>query len=47
LLHPHFALNPGDCRFSNDGRYFVVSTEYGSVSIFGYDLKNFYETCPS
>jgi hypothetical protein len=26
LLHPHFALNPGDCRFSKDGQYFVVST---------------------
>lgn len=26
LLHPQFFLNPGDCRFSKDGKYFVVST---------------------
>jgi len=26
LLHPQFSLNPGDCRFSKDGKYFVVST---------------------
>ncbi len=47
LLHPQFSLNPGDCRFSKDGKYLVVSTEYGSISVFGYDLKNFYDTCPS
>lgn len=26
LLYPYFSLNPGDCRFSKDGKYFVVST---------------------
>jgi hypothetical protein len=30
-----------------DGLSFIVSSEYGSVSIYGYDIKKFYNLCPN
>lgn len=47
LLHPQYPLTPADCRFSKDGLSFVVSTESGTVSIFGYAIKSFYGLCPT
>ena len=47
LSHPSFCLVPSECRFSQDGLSFLVATEYGNVSLYGYDIKNFYKTYPT
>ena len=46
-MHPQFNLIPTECRFSQDGLSFIVSSEYGSVSIYGYDSKMFFSLTPS
>jgi bromodomain and WD repeat domain containing protein 1/3 len=46
ILHPQFSLIPTECRFTQDGLSFIVSTEYGSVSLYGYDSKLFYALTP-
>lgn len=45
-MHPQFRLIPSECRFSQDGLTFIVATEYGSISIYGYDSKIFYSMSP-
>jgi hypothetical protein len=47
ILHPQFSLVPTECRFTKDGLSFIVSSEYGSVSLYGYDSKIFYGLSPS
>ena len=47
ILHPQFQLIPTECHFSKDGLSFIVATEYGSISIYGYDSKIFYTTAPT
>ena len=46
ILHPHFHLIPTECHFTADGLSFLVATEYGSVSLYGYDSKAFFSTVP-
>lgn len=46
LLHPQFQLIPSECHFTKDGLSFIVATEYGSVSLYGYDSKCFYAGTP-
>lgn len=46
LGHPNFCLVPAECRFSQDGYSFVIATEYGNVSLYGYDIKDFYNVTP-
>lgn len=47
ILHPQFSLIPTECRFAQDGLTLIVGSEYGSVSLYGYDAKPFYSLCPS
>lgn len=47
LLYPEFCLSPSECRFSQDGMTFVVGTDYGNVSLYGYDLNDFYHIYPT
>ena len=46
LGHPSFCVIPTECKFSQDGNFFLVSTEYGNVSLYGYDIKEFYDRIP-
>ena len=45
-MHPQFQLIPTECHFTKDGLSFIVATEYGSISIYGYDSKNFFVGAP-
>jgi hypothetical protein len=47
LNYPSFCLVPTDCKFSQDGLSFIVATEYGNVSLDGYDVKDFYRVYPT
>lgn len=38
---------PSECRFSQDGLTLLVATEYGNFSIYGYDVKDFYQIYPT
>ena len=46
LQHPQFRLIPTECHFSKDGTSFILGTEYGTISIYGYDIPEFYKTSP-
>lgn len=46
ILHPQFQLIPTECHFTKDGLSFIVATEYGSVSIYGYDDRCFFVGTP-
>lgn len=46
ILHPQFQLIPTECRFTKDGLSFLVATQYGSVSLYGYDSKYFFTGAP-
>jgi hypothetical protein len=46
ILHPQFQLIPTECHFTKDGLSFLIATEYGSVSLYGYDSKHFYTGSP-
>lgn len=46
ILYPQFQLIPTECHFTSDGLSFVVATEYGSISLYGYDDKSFYTMTP-
>ena len=46
VLHPQFQLIPTECHFNSDGLSFFVATEYGSLSLYGYDQKTFFAGSP-
>jgi hypothetical protein len=46
LGHPNFSVEPVEGKWSPTGDIFVVSSEYGNISIYGYGAKDMYRICP-
>ena len=46
ISHPQFQLIPTECRFTKDGLSFIVATQYGSISLYGYDDRVFFVGSP-
>lgn len=47
LGHPNFNVEPVEGKWNPDGNTFVLSTEYGNISIYGYGPKEPYRICPT